>query len=778
MRKTNPALKLIDRIGNGLKAFAGISGSLPFSIAGFSANLRRKSVEGDPAGAYAGWVYAALSKRAKRIGAIELRLYQLDRAMNVEEIYDHDLLALLNRANPLQSRYQFFYTLEMMLGIWGSAPILKDRAGGKDIQYLWPLRPDMLKAFTDASGRIVSYQYRVGARVDSFKAEDVIVCNEPSPLSLAVGNSPLLAAGLEIDVDMQAALWNKYLIENFSEPGGVLTTDQAIDDKSFERLKKEWSQRHQGASNAGRWALLEKGLKAEPIGRSPKEMDMVESRRFHRNAITAILGVPMALMTSEDVNLANAEVAERVFARDTVDPQMRLIVSMLNEFLVPDYSDTLDLDYESPIPEDKQMQINLATAGEGRYLTVNEARDLFDYGPLDGGDAIFKPLGVYPQVGDTGGVNEPSATDPAAAPADPAKAVRKPYPVEGTKFEKISVAVKNTKEDRRKARVKARILARTHTKRKIISGIAAKVNAKVLEKVAGGESIKLAGIRIVDDAEKTVVHGDHRHTIKAVDDTSGLDPRLLAERIDFIKRLPREQKKYTTRFQGFFEQQQREVFANLKEFGLPKGRGSAAPSVKSVSKWVNQILFDQKKADDLIVAMAGDMYRDGITVGSAAIAKLLGIDPSNILATPFVVDFIQSRSFLMLAVNKTTQDSLRATLSEGVAQGEDLGQIRDRITGVYDEAQDFRAETIARTEVGASQNFGRVAEMQNQKVEKKVWIATFSNTRDAHAEADGQIVPADGSFTVGGESLEYPGDPAGSAWNTINCQCSVSPTLG
>ena len=765
----SPFNKFIGRVGDALKAFAGPSSALPFSLSGFSANgiLRRKSTDLDPAGNYAGWVYAALSKRAKRIGAIDLRLYELNRAMDVEEVYDHDLLALLNRANPMQSRYQFFYTIEMLLGIWGSAPILKDRAGGTKITYLWPLRPDLLKAETDGTGKIVKYVYRVGTKVDTFKAEDVIVINEPSPRSVAVGFSPMSAASLEIDVDMQAALWNKYLLENFSEPGGVLTTEQAIDDKSFDRIQKQWSQRHQGVGNAGRWALLEKGLKAEPIGRSPQDMQLNESRKANRNAIVAILGVPMALMTSEDVNLANAEAAERVFARDTVDPQMRLITGMLNEFLVPEFGDNLELDYYSPIPEDVQMKINHATAGEGKWLTVNEARDMFDLSPLDGGDAIYKPLGVYPQVGDPSGSNDAFNTDPNA----------KGFKKDGIVFEKISVKTSSTRDARKKSRIKASILARSHMKRKMIEGIAEKAQAKILEKIAGAgsHSVKVSGIRIADHDEKSCKAHPHA---KAVDDDSTLDPRLKAERVEFIKRLPRQQKKFSTQLISYFQQQEKEVLAKLKENGIPKGRGNRAPGEKSVNNWINKILFDQKKNDDMIVGMAGEMYRDNISTGAAAVARLLGIDPSNVLATPFVVDFIQDRSFLMLSVNKTTQDALRESLADGVAQGEDLGQIRDRITEVYDQAQDFRAETIARTEVGAAQNFGRTAEMENQGVKKRVWIAIFSNTRDAHAEADGQVVPIDEPFQVGGESLDYPGDPSGSPENTINCQCSVSPTLG
>jgi len=38
-------------------------------------------------------------------------------------------------------------------------------------------------------------------------------------------------------------------------------------------------------------------------------------------------------------------------------------------------------------------------------------------------------------------------------------------------------------------------------------------------------------------------------------------------------------------------------------------------------------------------------------------------------------------------------------------------------------------------------------------------------------DADGQAVDLEEAFTIWGESLQYPGDPAGSAGNTINCLC-------
>jgi hypothetical protein len=66
----------------------------------------------------------------------------------------------------------------------------------------------------------------------------------------------------------------------------------------------------------------------------------------------------------------------------------------------------------------------------------------------------------------------------------------------------------------------------------------------------------------------------------------------------------------------------------------------------------------------------------------------------------------------------------------------------------------------------AMQDTGRTMEI--------VWTAILdTHTRPAHAKADGQRQPPGKVFMVGGEPLHYPGDPAGSPENTINCRCRL-----
>ena len=84
-----------------------------------------------------------------------------------------------------------------------------------------------------------------------------------------------------------------------------------------------------------------------------------------------------------------------------------------------------------------------------------------------------------------------------------------------------------------------------------------------------------------------------------------------------------------------------------------------------------------------------------------------------------------------------------------------------------------RARTISRTEGhAASGAANREAAKSTGIVKQKEWVASAGErTREDHDIADGQRVDLDVAYSVGGESLMEPGDPAGSAEQVINCRC-------
>lgn len=122
-------------------------------------------------------------------------------------------------------------------------------------------------------------------------------------------------------------------------------------------------------------------------------------------------------------------------------------------------------------------------------------------------------------------------------------------------------------------------------------------------------------------------------------------------------------------------------------------------------------------------------------------------------------------------------DDLRRSLNQGSGFGEGIPELSDRVQAVFGVGE-RRGDTIARTEMNGAANRTSnetAGALQESGIPLlKTWVATSDDrTRDAHAEADGQQVPYDEPFEVDGEEMDYPGDPAGSAENTINCRCAV-----
>ncbi|MGL6349732.1 MAG: phage minor head protein [Aeromonas sp.] len=92
-----------------------------------------------------------------------------------------------------------------------------------------------------------------------------------------------------------------------------------------------------------------------------------------------------------------------------------------------------------------------------------------------------------------------------------------------------------------------------------------------------------------------------------------------------------------------------------------------------------------------------------------------------------------------------------------------------------------RAETIAQTEVHnammfASQGSAEKLQRDNGITMLKRWVPVVDErTRVNHASMAGQkAIPLDADFIVGGERMARPGDPRGSAANTIRCRCVLA----
>jgi hypothetical protein len=119
-------------------------------------------------------------------------------------------------------------------------------------------------------------------------------------------------------------------------------------------------------------------------------------------------------------------------------------------------------------------------------------------------------------------------------------------------------------------------------------------------------------------------------------------------------------------------------------------------------------------------------------------------------------------------------------VATGVNLGEGIPELRARIDNILSttasERWPNRATVIARTEAVGALNAGRaeafrvVAEEDPDTIYERLWLSTDDHrTRSTHEEADGQRVPLNSPFIVGGFELAFPGDPSGPPQEVIQC---------
>jgi uncharacterized protein with gpF-like domain len=141
--------------------------------------------------------------------------------------------------------------------------------------------------------------------------------------------------------------------------------------------------------------------------------------------------------------------------------------------------------------------------------------------------------------------------------------------------------------------------------------------------------------------------------------------------------------------------------------------------------------------------------------------------------TAQILEYFSKHLFdkVVLPISETTKEYILDVISKGAKEGWSIQRMVEEIE--REDYLDGRVRRILRTESNRAINYGNELAMDKfeYQVQKK-WVSVHdSRTRHAHLAADGQTVDQGDSYNVGGEQLEFPGDPNGRPENTINCRC-------
>jgi hypothetical protein len=228
-----------------------------------------------------------------------------------------------------------------------------------------------------------------------------------------------------------------------------------------------------------------------------------------------------------------------------------------------------------------------------------------------------------------------------------------------------------------------------------------------------------------------------------------------------------------------------DVFAGLMRIGMRKSCEAASSSITALTA-DGATDGDLSFAVDSLGVMSTqwETYADQVLMpaladitlkaGKAVVSPLGSVNVPDVKTGTFLE---QLHGWVTEFAGEMWQAAKTALIS-GAQDGESIAQLATRVAQVA-EVKEKKAHVIAQTAVIASINGGEWQQMMEfakgfDVKGVKEWEATEdSHTRPSHHSADGQRVPIDAHFVVGGVFLMFPGDPTGSPGEVVNCRCTT-----
>lgn len=335
---------------------------------------------------------------------------------------------------PIFDRFSLFELSEIWMEQTGKAHWVVDFAEGasKIPLGLWPVRPDRMTPVPDRRRFLAGWIYTSpdGREQVPLLPTEVIFNRFSDPEDLYGGCGPIQSVLTDIEAADYASQWNRNFFVNSAEPGGVIQLDHELREGEFDEIVDRWRETHRGVARAHRIAVLEAGVTWVPNQHgSVRDMDFAKLRETMRDIIREALGMAKVMTgVSDDVNRANAQTGQEVFASWKVEPRLRRWRNVLNTQFLPLFGATaegVELDFIYPQVVNREADaLELKAKTEAVLSLVTAGYDQHDALAAVGLPDMAVALTLSDQPALPPRWTVPVSPAPASAPAPAAAALR------------------------------------------------------------------------------------------------------------------------------------------------------------------------------------------------------------------------------------------------------------------------------------------------------------------------------------------------------------------
>ena len=339
-----------------------------------------------------------------------------------KEAKGHFLYDLLAEPNDWQTWPEFCSQMQMGLVLRGNAYAVIVRDGRGQPLYFVPINPDFCALWEAPDGELFYMVTRAGLHQMAvlrhepmlIPSRDIFHMKGLSSNGL-MGMSPISmnreAIGLALAQEQQAARW----MGNGAKPSGILTTDQRLNTESYDRAKASWQAAQSGLVNSGKTAVLEMGLKWQPLSMTSQDMEFIASRRYQDEEIARMFRIPIPMVTEVGSSArTDPDVLAQHYVNYTISDYTAIWSSRFSKvFGLRSQNLRVGFDLSVLLQSDLAARIDMhRNAVMGGLETQNEGRAGIGLDPMDGADLLMTPSNSTPFGSDKSG----TAPDGAGRP--------------------------------------------------------------------------------------------------------------------------------------------------------------------------------------------------------------------------------------------------------------------------------------------------------------------------------------------------------------------------
>lgn len=307
-----------------------------------------------------------------------------------ERIKTSALSRVLRNPNPYQTYSDFRVFLVRQLLATGNAYAVATRNDRNEVTALHPITFGSCAPIIEPETKEVFYSVRAnelmaGEITFLIPARDVLHIKLYTPGHPLIGVSPLTYAAMAMSANSALSAHMATFFNNMARPSFLLTTDAQLTRDQMLQLRTAWQEQSKQMASGG-VPILSNGLKAEQLGLTSQDAQLVEAFKMTVEDIGRALRIPLPLM-GINTTYASTEALMGFWLSTGLGFLINHIEVAFDKFFDLPADEFVEFDTESLLRVDFAARVEgLAKATMSGLMSPNEGRARLELPAVENGD--------------------------------------------------------------------------------------------------------------------------------------------------------------------------------------------------------------------------------------------------------------------------------------------------------------------------------------------------------------------------------------------------------